>query len=722
MPEERRKEAGEIHEKFWENTVNEAFKNDPFRIIIELVKNGADSYTRLEKKGVSKAPFEITVRVFCQKKSAPRIEVLDNAEGLDSKRLKEALKYGTQTSRGEDVEARTSAEKGIGLKDAMMALEDNWLISIKNGLINERNKHRNFDTGIGREDQFVTAGDRKRFGIPEDGTLLTGKLPEYFQDRKFPTICDRLSKHFLMRKLLENDKFHVLVFNGITKEKKHLTYKSPIAEKQLMDEVFDITYNERKYPIHLTVNKTESALLQGKPFGQSGLLFFYGEYSVVDFTFCRFEKDLSFSKYFGEVKMGVEPIIRNTLESPLVDEKRRGLDQEHPFNKKLFDEIDSRLKEIGEREETSKYSFDENTKKEILSELNSIYKQVKGSGVHEPPIRPVSFAFYPVYVSVKEFEAKIVSLVINSSIINEDFEVFLQSTNPDIVLKKMNSIKIEERPPEQFVIKQIEIYSEKSGARGEIIATRLPNHVGTEKMGVEVLENPIFNPSNDFAFVPNKTTIVDGGEKKADLCINRLLIGEQRRIALKSSDFINCPSEWMLPEKEESLKKHIIKNIIKIEIPIKVIGTNQIGKKGIVTATFENVESNLNITIVSEPAISGLFRDIRPSPKITEKICDFVKDEAILEVYYKHPLIKKYMVKNYNSRLDFQVFVADTLTREALKALITTAVEENSSKFPIFNMNHPESEIEDHISHEYYENGPKMHEMFLQLSKTFTLG
>ena len=344
MPEERRKEAGEIHEKFWENTVNEAFKNDPFRIIIELVKNAADSYTRLEKKGEAKAPFEIIITICCQKKSAPRIEVLDNAEGLDSKRLKEALKYGTQTSRGEDTEAKTSAEKGIGLKDAMMALEDNWLISIKNGLVNERKKHKNFDTGIGREDQFVTTGERTRFGIPENGTLLMGKLPEYFQDRKFPTICDRLSKHFLMRKLLEKDKFHIAVVNGITKERRSLVYKPPNVEKQLMDEVFEIKYNERKYPIHLTINKTEYNLSQGKPFGESGLLFFYGEYSVVDFTFCHYDRDLSFSKYFGEVKMGVESIIRNPLESPLVDEKRRGLDQEQPFNKKLFDEINSRTK------------------------------------------------------------------------------------------------------------------------------------------------------------------------------------------------------------------------------------------------------------------------------------------------------------------------------------------------------------------------------------------
>ena len=80
------------------------------------------------------------------------------------------------------------------------------------------------------------------------------------------------------------------------------------------------------------------------------------------------------------------------------------------------------------------------------------------------------------------------------------------------------------------------------------------------------------------------------------------------------------------------------------------------------------------------------------------------------------------MVKNFNNRLDFQTFMADTLTREVLRAFVTTAVEESSSRFPIFNMDHPEAEIEDHIVHEYYTNGPKMHEMFMQLARTLKLG
>jgi hypothetical protein len=603
-----------------------------------------------------------------------------------------------------------------------MALEDNWLITINNGLVNERNKHLNFDTGIGRENQLVGSEERKKFGILDNGTAITGTLPDYFHEKKFTTIIERLGNHFLMRKLLQNPKFKIYVVNDETKEKHLLRHTIPKIEKQIINEIFDVDYNRKNYKIHLTLNKSTDTLQQGKPFGDSGLLFFYGDYSVVDFQFCRFEKDIAYSKCFGEVKMEVEQIIRDPTEAPLVDEKRRGLDPDHPFNRKLFEEINNRLKEIGEKEEASRYSFDDSTKKEILAALNKLYKDVKGKGIHEPPIRPVTFAFYPVYISIKEFEPKTVSLIINSSIISQDFEIFLESKNSDIVIQKPKSIKIEEKPSEKFVIKQIQIYSEKAGARGEIVATRFPYHLDTEKMGVEVLENPIFAPNHGFAFVPDKTAIVDGGEKKVDLCIDRMLIDDLRRIELISSEPLNSPGEWLLPNSEEALKKQMVKNIVRVEIPIKVKGREHVGEKANVKASYGDVGSNLNVTIVSEPSIAGLFRDIRPSGKKTEKICEFLKDEAILEVYYNHPLLKKLMVKNFCNRLDFQTFIADTLTREVLKALVMRAVEENSSRFPIFNMDHPESEIEDHIIHEYYENGPKMHEMFLQLSKTFNLG
>jgi len=723
MPKERRTIPGEVHKEYWKRTVKEAFKNDPLRIIIELIKNAADSYTRLEKKEKGNPPFEIFVRILCRRGSPPSIEVKDHAEGMDSKKLEESLKYGTPTSMGEDIDAVTSAEKGIGLKDAMMALKDNWLITIKDNLINERNKHPNFYTGIGKEDERVTEKERKKLGIPHDGTIVKGELPEYFHDRKFSTICEHLKKHFLIRKLLQNPKYKIYVIDGGGR-KTLLEWKPPEVEKQILKETFKINYNGRDYPIDLLINKSKKELSPGKPFGESGLLFFYGKYSVVDFTFCRFDREISFSKFFGEVKMVIEEIIRDPDESPLVDEKRRGLDPQHPFNEKLFVEINKRLMEIQEEEETSKYSLDAKTKKEILKEINKLYKEIKGKGLPpEPPIKPETFTFYPPHVSLIEYEPKAVFLIINSSIVSDKLEISLQSTNQDIVIKKSN-IKIEkEKIKEEFIIRKIELYSEKKGIRGEIIATSKQSGQ-FEKMGVEVLENPIFSPENGFAFVPSKTTIVDGGEKNVDLCIDKSILKESREITFSSSDPINCLGKWLLPNKENLEKcDYSIKNILKIEIPIKVRGTGYIGKKAIIAASYGDRTSNLNVTVVPEPAIGGLLRDIRPSAKSTKKISTFIKEKGVIEIYYKHPLIKKYMKgKDFRKKLDFLTFIADIITREAIRAMVLSGIEENLSKFHIFDMDHPEPEIEDHIICEYYEQGIKMHELFKKLAKTFKMG
>lgn len=722
MPKEQRIEQGEIHPKYWEKTVKEAFKNDPLRIIIELIKNSADSYTRLERRGDGRPPFEIFVRVSCKKKRPPSIEVRDNAEGMNSEKLKEALKYGAVTSMGEDIEAITSAEKGIGLKDAMMALKDNWLITIKDDIINERNKHIDFKTGIGKEDERVTKEEREKLGISTNGTIITGELPEYFRERKFSTICERLQRHFLMRKLLQHSNYKIYIIDSKSKEKKLLEYKPPKIEKQILKESFKINYNDKEYLIHLTINKSREDLFQGKPYGESGLLFFYGKYSVLDFSLCRFDRDFSFSKIFGEVQMEIERLIRDPDEAPLVDEKRRGLDDEHPFNRKLFDEINKRLEGIREEEETSKYYVDENTKKEILREVNRIYKDIKGKGIPpEPPIKPETFAFYPVYVSMKEYEPKVSFLIINSSIISDNLEIYLSSTNSDIILRK-SIIKIDKGTVEdKFIVKQIELYSEKAKSRGEVIArSDQPNH--SEKMGVEVLENPIFSPINGFAFVPDKTTIIDGGEKKVQLYIDKNVVGNSKEIILSSQSPINCPGKWILPN-IENLGKYIIKNIVKIEIPIKVIGTGYIGKKAVVTASYKDKISKIDIAVIPEPNITGLLRDIRFSSKNTKKISDFIENEGILEIYYKHPLIKKYIIKKgFRTKPDFLIFVADTITRQIVRAFVLLGFKENSSRFPIFDIDHPEPEIEEHVIREYYEQGSKMHEMFIKLARTFKVG
>lgn len=716
MPEEKRIEPGEISRDFWVKTVKEAFKNDPLRIIIELVKNAADSYTRLEKQGKSSGPYEIFVRVFSRKNEPPSIEVCDHAEGMSSTKLKEALKYGTQVSMGEDLEAITSAEKGIGLKDALMALEDNWLTTIKDGLLNERNKHVDFCTGIGKEDENVTEKDRTELGIPNNGTLIRGKLPDYFRDRKYETIREHLEKHFLLRKLLQCPEYKVYAIEGRSNERKPLAYQPPKVEKRMLSEELKIKYGGEQYSVNITIDKSTEALGQGKPFGESGLLFFYGKYSVADFTLGRFDRDISFSRIFGEVKMEIEHLIRDPEESPLIDEKRRGLDSTHPFNVQLLMAVNQRLISIQEQVE-SKYTFDDESKRAVLKEVNKIYKEIKGKAAKpEPPIKPELFEFYPPYASIIEYEPRRVFLIINPSVIVKETAIILKSSNPKISAKP-NTVAFEDcEAVKDFVIKAIELYSEEYGNKGEITAeSETLNH--SSKVGVEVSVNPMFSPDNGFAFVPDKTMIVDGGSKKVDLCIDKASVDSSKEIDLLSQDPVNCPGKWTLPD-AKNVENKMIKSILKLEIPINIKGQGHVGEKAAVVAMHGDKTTNLRITIIPEPTLGGFLRDIKFSDRETRKISNFIEDEGILEVYRKHSLIRKYMQGNFRNKSDFLVFVSDVITREVLRSIVLHGIKEGLSRYLIFDLEQPEPEIEDHIAREYYEYGPRMHDAFVKLVHT----
>jgi len=243
------------------------------------------------------------------------------------------------------------------------------------------------------------------------------------------------------------------------------------------------------------------------------------------------------------------------------------------------------------------------------------------------------------------------------------------------------------------------------------------NH--SSKVGVKVSENPIFSPQNGFAFVPDRTKIVDGGEKKVYLYVNKTDIGKSNEITFVTQDPIRCDGKKILPTTPEKLKERAIKNVIPIEISIGVKGPGHIGRKATIKALYEDKKSELEISVIPEPAITGALRDIRYSAKETEKISNFIDDEGVIEIYSKHPLVKKYMrMKNFKNRPEFLIFIADTITREAVKAFVLSGVRENSSRFEIFDIDHPESDIEGHITHEYYEQGPKLHEIFVDLART----
>jgi len=58
-----------------------------------------------------------------------------------------------------------------------MALKDNWLITTKDGLINERSKHSDFTTGIGKENEKIISDEKRRVGDSSKWNSGDGRAP-----------------------------------------------------------------------------------------------------------------------------------------------------------------------------------------------------------------------------------------------------------------------------------------------------------------------------------------------------------------------------------------------------------------------------------------------------------------------------------------------------------------------------------------------------------------
>ena len=572
----------------------------------------------------------------------------------------------------------------------------------------------------------------ERLKIPENGTVISGKMPDYFL-KHFDAVESHLRNHFLLRKILRKEEFEILLMNCIPDGRviveKRLVYKAPKGTEKLKDELtipFKDKHGQEKIRVEIYIKKADKELASGKPLGERGLLFYYGRYSVVDLTLGDYEADPAASKLFGEVKFEGEKLIRPPREEIIVEEKRRGLDETHPFVQKLLKEINKRIGKVVEEErEESEYTFDEDKKKKTLKELNKIAKELHGKGEpppFEPPIKPEKMAFSPPAIEFLEFETRTVWLVINRVLLTKGTKISLESKNPKISVKP-TKIEFKESNlsdlKKEFVVKPIKITA-KEKIDGEVIA----HTNGLEaKLGVDVLENPMFSPKDDFEFMPpdHKTTVIENGEKKIDLIINNKLIAPDpyylESITIKSTNLQNIkvtknPNKW---EREK------IRDITAIKIPVR--GT-KLGERGNIIANYKDRESEIEMKVISS-SMSGFFKDINPleSEEGNRKIAYFNEDQGSLFFYTNHPLVKKYMKrKNFSKRDDFLVFIGDTLTREAIKAMVEGGIKNNSSRYPVFNPKDPtKKEIEDFIDRDYYTYGAKIHEVMRAFLKTMKL-
>jgi len=716
-----------IDERFWAKTVKAAIGTNPIRIFVELITNSADSYERLDQQGLAKPPHKISVKYLRPFKKVGIVEVKDDAEGMTAEQLWDALRYGAATSGLREGLAVRGA-MGFGLKDACMAMKESTILSVKEGKISEfeviMEKGKPYVIPF-RENEPVLKEERAKLGLTKNGTIVKGFLSKNFPRLKSDQFIEQLGKHFMMRRLLQLPDYEVLITHGRRLEPPHhLTYVPPIG-KTLKQEEFDLVYpGLGKFRIKMMIKKAYKDLRVTGECKETGLIHYHDKYAVVDCTLWGFENDPFARRLFGEVEIiGFSEFLKR--DEDVIDEKRRGLNRKHLFISELVREIENRLRPIIEEERKASsitdYSLDTKNLKKTLRELNKIAKEEGALGKFMPPSPEYwteSISFYPPYIEVFEYLEKRIHLVINPSIIKSDSIVYLTSSRNEIeVNPKQIRISALELEKDKCFSHEIRVLASKPEIEGEI-ASQINEFFSTA--GVKVHRNPMLYPKSGFTFVPDETKIVDGNKKNTNLMIELATLKEAQastKIQLESTNsHIQCPSELHIPENVQPY--FLSPNVIRIRVPIKAAGE---GERGSIIAQFGVKKAKLHVTVVSPFETHGLFKEIEfTTREDVKEISYFDRNEGIIYVYSKHPVMKKYIDKpSFKRSAGFLVFAADTVARLICWEIIKE--KERKGSLEILNPENRLQELQIHFSEIYYKRGINLHGILAGLIKTLKI-
>jgi hypothetical protein len=716
----------EIDERFWAKTVKSAIGNNPIRILVEIIMNSADSYQRLSQAKLAKPPHKIWVKYFRPLRYVGVIEVGDEAEGMTAEQLWRALRYGAATS-GLKEGLMVRGVMGIGLKDACMAMRESTIISIRNGRLSEfkllMEKGKPYVEMV-RENQPVSKKERVKLGLKNNGTIVKGFLPRNFPRLKSDQVIDRLKRHFMMRRLLQLADYEVLFTRSASPEPaRRLKYVPPIGRILKQDES-ELQYGSLgKFKIRITVRKTNKNLTVTGEYREAGLIHYHDNYAVADCTLWGFDNDPLARSLFGEVEIiGFSRFLKR--DEDVIDEKRRGLNRKHPFIDRLVREIENRLRLVIEEERRkilAEYSLDKENLKKTLRELNRIAKEEGALGrfmLPPPEYWTESISFYPPHVEVFEYLEKKVHLVINPNIIKPSSLVCITSDHDEIDVHPEQLSISEPKPGEnRCFLREIRILARGSEIEGEIGA--LANGFLTTAH-VKAYRNPMLYPENGFAFVPAETKIVEGNRKNANLMVETHTLRQTQppvNIQLESSNsHIQCANELQIPENVDPYL--LSPKVARIQVPVKATRASE---KGWVIARLGEKEARLHVGTVSPFEKHGLFKEIRfTSSEDVKEISYFNRDDGIVYVYSKHPLMKKYMHRtNFKRDVAFLAFAADTIAR--LICWEITKEKERKGSLEILNPENKLQELRIHVNEIYYKRGAKLHDVLTSLIKTLKI-
>lgn len=677
--------------RYWDR-VTSTIKS-PERLLVELITNSTDSYKRLRALGEEASGYvEITYDVATSGEA--KIAVKDDAEGIPFEKLRTAIEeYGEDTS-GLSKGMPVRGTVGVGLKDVGLLMKDCSVITVHNGKLNECIIYR--EKGLPyalyqRINETITDRERKKLGIEENGTIVKGTLPkDSFFTRDFNTLYKHLCRHYMLRKINQLTKEYRIILRD-QKSRKVLKYSLPKGEV-FYDKLCYVPYGGVNFPVKITIKKADRRLGQSGEFREGGLIVVYNEDAVADCSLFGFDADSHARRLHGEVEIQAQVFKVAKLfdpKTPIIDEKRRiGLDPEHPFVQHLTSEIRVHLRKIIESEREARKKLRESVIKsrearnKVIREFNAMArKELKEkrdivilplSPYWTAPEPPGFFKFYYEDLDIMQYQTTVVGLGILPDIVPDGSPITIESSDSTIQVTP-NLIFVDSTKAIAGLIRErIKLLGNKCGVKGTITA----KHDGkTNKMNVNVTENPVLNPKDGFAFIPDNLTIADGKRKKTDLIIDLALVeqGKPGNVTFESSTAdIHYPSDLGVLRGLNIIGDRVVR----LAVPLRGHG---VGTKGTVTASYKQRQATLNIEITKRREVKGMFSDFKFSRDELPVISEYDPETGIVTIYITHPMYRKH--KNIG-KSQLRVFVIDTIIRTTCEAVVREGIKKQSARFP----------------------------------------
>ncbi|VVC71992.1 Histidine kinase-, DNA gyrase B-, and HSP90-like ATPase [uncultured archaeon] len=339
-----------IHPSIAVQSAHETIRVDVSRALIELITNCDDSYGRLEDngekpKGIIKISFDESKRKFW---------VIDEAEGMDEKTLREKLTFGGRSEQAKS--GRGYFQRG--LKQAILGLGKGEIFSLKNGditscvLYSDKDDSPKLEVKTQHLANYEEEPFRKNFWNSEttNGTAVCIEInPEITKYPRSNHILNRLQRGWPLRFILQKPTRTVsaeFIHSTNEIESKVLSYFEPISSVILQEK---ITIPNTKLTAVLSLKKSKEPLEKSsEDYRDSGIIITIdgapadctlGKYDVGDaYTYA--------SKFFGQLEV---PGLKN-LRNQVLDSGRDGLRQKHALVREIFAYIEKALKPFVDEE------------------------------------------------------------------------------------------------------------------------------------------------------------------------------------------------------------------------------------------------------------------------------------------------------------------------------------------------------------------------------------